>query len=334
MIHATKATPAATSPVQTANEPSEKEGGQDFLSLLKNQLGANVQAPSEVIDPAPLAEHDAKTAQETDATDGIAILFAPFNLPLTPAIPTVATTENTQAGLPDLTAKVADTLPLTQAATTSTTGDSLTLDAQTKHDADFVQQLGRHLSDLGEEATADNLVGQAERNSVGAAATLPAPATFKPTVNTPTLPAIDVPVGKPGWHDAIGQRVILMSSQQLQSAEMHLNPPHLGPLEIQMTIKGGETSLNFVSPHLAVREAIAAARPQLIEMFAGSGLQLGNVDVGSQSQQQTAQSPFTPSGNWSSVMASQNKANLAEIPAAQLQTRWIRRDGGQVDMYA
>lgn len=97
-------------------------------------------------------------------------------------------------------------------------------------------------------------------------------------------------VGSAEWGGAVGEKVLWMAGQSRQVAELHLNPPNLGPLEIRLTINSDQASAMFVSHHAAVREAIEAALPRLREMLADSGITLGNTTVGSESfnQQQQA----------------------------------------------
>ena len=95
--------------------------------------------------------------------------------------------------------------------------------------------------------------------------------------------SIDVRVGAAGWDSAFSQKVTWMASQNHQIAELHLNPPNLGPVEVRITMNGDQTSAQFMSPHASVRDAIESALPKLREMLADSGLSLGNVNVSSQS---------------------------------------------------
>lgn len=109
---------------------------------------------------------------------------------------------------------------------------------------------------------------------------------------------IDRPVGAPGWGGELGQKVVWMVGQQKQSAELQLNPPNLGPLEIRLTLNQDQMSATFVSHHGAVRDAIEAALPRLREMLADSGIALGNVMVGAESfaQQQQQQAAAQQNG--------------------------------------
>ncbi|MCE5182555.1 MAG: flagellar hook-length control protein FliK [Betaproteobacteria bacterium] len=97
-------------------------------------------------------------------------------------------------------------------------------------------------------------------------------------------------VGSAEWGGAVGEKVLWMANQSRQVAELHLNPPNLGPLEVRLTINGDQAGAMFVSHHAAVRDAIEAALPRLREMLADNGIMLGNTTVGSESfnQQQQA----------------------------------------------
>lgn len=90
-------------------------------------------------------------------------------------------------------------------------------------------------------------------------------------------------VGSAEWGGAVGEKVLWMANQNRQVAELHLNPPNLGPLEVRLTINSDQASAMFVSHHAAVREAIEAALPRLREMLADNGIMLGNTTVGSES---------------------------------------------------
>jgi len=104
----------------------------------------------------------------------------------------------------------------------------------------------------------------------------------------PVAGAISQPVSSPAWGEVLGDRVMWMVGQQQQGAELRLNPPALGPLEIKLSMSDGQATLTFSTQHMPVKEALEAATPRLREMFGESGINLGSVSVnlGSASQQQ------------------------------------------------
>ncbi len=93
------------------------------------------------------------------------------------------------------------------------------------------------------------------------------------------LPTINHPVGGKGWGENLGQRIQWMVRQNIQGAEVKLNPRGLGPIEIRVTIQNDQANVSFVAHHAATREAIDAAIPRLREMFGDSNMNLVNVDV-------------------------------------------------------
>ncbi|TVP92790.1 MAG: flagellar hook-length control protein FliK [Thioalkalivibrio sp.] len=90
---------------------------------------------------------------------------------------------------------------------------------------------------------------------------------------------VDVPLQQPGWDRALGNGIRWMVNQNLQVAELRVSPPNLGPLEVRLQVEGDRTHVNIVAPHATTREAVEAALPRLREMFAESGLTLGDVNV-------------------------------------------------------
>ena len=100
---------------------------------------------------------------------------------------------------------------------------------------------------------------------------------------TPGLPAdtayLEPRPGSAGWDNALGQKVLWMVSQQQQVAELTLNPPDLGPLQVVLSITNDEATATFVSQHADVRQALEAALPRLKEMMAESGITLNSATV-------------------------------------------------------
>jgi|GEM_PF-1488699 len=154
-----------------------------------------------------------------------------------------------------------------------------------------------------------------------------------PNALTTTAPAsqaaatqvtIATPLHQPQWADDFSQKVTWIATQRSQSAELHLNPAQLGPLEVSLKLNGDQATLQFTSAHAAVREAIEQSIPRLRDMLADSGISLGNTTVSDQAsreQQRRAQAGNTNSDG--------NADNALESDTAQMQTttRSSRHDG-------
>lgn len=90
---------------------------------------------------------------------------------------------------------------------------------------------------------------------------------------------VATPFSSPQWGEDLGQQLIWMHKQALPSAELRLNPEHLGPVLVKIDQHQDQTSIIFTAQHQAVRDAIESAIPKLREMFSGQQLQLADVNV-------------------------------------------------------
>lgn len=95
-----------------------------------------------------------------------------------------------------------------------------------------------------------------------------------------------VKVSTPAWNNALGERAIMIAAQNTRVAEIQLDPPELGSLNVRVNINQDQVSLNFTSPHAHVRDAVEQSLPRLREMFAEQGLQLQDSSVSDQSAEQ------------------------------------------------
>lgn len=82
-----------------------------------------------------------------------------------------------------------------------------------------------------------------------------------------------------GWGNEIGERVVWFTSKHIQNAEIELDPPELGPLQVRISTQNDQTTVSFTSHHPAVREVLDQNLPKLKEMFADQGLNLVQADV-------------------------------------------------------
>ena len=145
---------------------------------------------------------------------------------------------------------------------------------------------------------------------------------------TASIPGV---VGEGRWGESLSQRVTWMVGQQVQAAQFKVEPPHLGPIEIRLSISNDQANLMFSAPHAVARDAIQTSLPRLQEMLAESGLTLGNVSVGAHSPQD--QRSFDEGANSSSERS--NPAAGASIPGVVTESQVpLRRGWGMVDLFA
>jgi len=148
---------------------------------------------------------------------------------------------------------------------------------------------------------------------------------------TPQDVNVDLPVGQPKWGGEFAQKIVWLTTQQHQVAEIRLNPAHLGPVEVMLSITQDQATAQFSSPHLAVREAIEAALPRLREMMAENGIQLGNVMVGADSfQQENKQQQAHNSAKGATTLIGTSTETVGQIETTILPNR----HNGIVNTYA
>ena len=168
---------------------------------------------------------------------------------------------------------------------------SLTLNtdpAMAKQTGDFMEQLlsaGKHRAP-GENALVHQIVHNSATPLSGLVSTTMTSDVMQQGLGLRGGEAIQVTPQHPQWGQQVGDRVHWMVGQGLQQADIRLNPPELGSLEIRIKLHGDQASVTFSSPHVAVRDAIDAAMPRLREMLEQGGLNLADVNVSSQSSGQ------------------------------------------------
>lgn len=94
---------------------------------------------------------------------------------------------------------------------------------------------------------------------------------------------IPVRVGEPGWGESMVNRITLLVGQRISSAQVHLNPPELGPVEIRVSLNKDQASVLFVSQSAQVRDALTQSIPRLSELLGQMGIDLAESNVSDQS---------------------------------------------------
>lgn len=140
-------------------------------------------------------------------------------------------------------------------------------------------------------------------------------------------------IGSKAWDQAMGQKIVWMVAGGEQSAQLTLNPPDLGPVQVVLSISDNQVDASFVSSHLDVREAIEAAAPKLREMMDSAGISLAGFSVSAQST--PSGSGFSSEGNSRNNSAQRaNTSSNQDTPAAtQATSRQASNPQGLVDTF-
>jgi len=107
-------------------------------------------------------------------------------------------------------------------------------------------------------------------------------ATHMATHDTPgpVKLTIDTPLQDGLWGQSLAGRITTMALNNQHTAQININPPELGPIEVKVTVShDNQTSVNFFAHHTEVRDAIQDAIPRLRELFSNNGLTLGESNV-------------------------------------------------------
>ena len=317
------------------------EGMANPVAAALNPLDSGAAAPTEVASNAvkPALGRGAATAS-TGAT-------APVLIASTPVMTNVNIDAiGSQSGV--VTPTVLSTQPTELAVNSSVTVTAATTTAA----PDLMGQQGLK-GQLGVKTTAelfDKALSQSTASSplteAGAstdstsnlaASLLPtaSPKSFQQANATSTVQtSVPVEVGKPGWSENVMQRVMWMSSQNVTKAEIALDPPELGPLQVRVSSQGDQTSVVFTSSHGAVRDALDQGLPRLREMLESQGIDLADVDVSDHQAQQQRHDAEEAGGESSKLAAngSEQAENGADMEG-ELTPAAVVAQSSLVDQY-
>jgi hypothetical protein len=119
------------------------------------------------------------------------------------------------------------------------------------------------------------------------------------------MPVATPPTAK-NWGNAVADKVMIAASQNLRVANIQLDPPELGALQVRLQVTGPDQqmSVSFTSPHASVRDALEQNLPRLREMLEEQGINLGESSVNDQGK---GDSNGGASGQNSSLYADQDE---------------------------
>src|SRR5574343_750821 len=159
--------------------------------------------------------------------------------------------------------------------------------AQTLTAATGSTELGESSANIAALAT-----DAASNSAANFAAALQQAGKSGPAVHESHSASIPAHLSASNWPEQFGEKIVWMAKQDLQVAQININPPQLGPVQITLNLSGDQATAVFASPHIEVRQAIESSIPQLREMLASAGINLGDANVGANLAQQNPNTPF------------------------------------------
>lgn len=330
---------AATTAVAAPDE------NQDKLLQLSVQLAQQANQPAlplnvgiipEVRSTAAPDEKPDKTAVMTDDTASAAIALATSEavpavpLALNISIPLARTSPSTAAN------GTGDTMRETATASTGSgnarapaePAAAAILAAAPEKAALIAANQGREASD----SAFSSLLHNATAHTGLISAQAPPPAVVSP------LPIREVasPVTSAYWASDVGNQLSWMINQRESRADLVLNPPQLGRIEVSITLNGDQASASFVSMNPDVRDALQGSLPRLREVLADAGIFLGQANIGAESFRQgengAEKGGKSPDDSFS--LTGQSLLGFDNGPLSIVPTRTTSRGMGVIDLFA
>jgi flagellar hook-length control protein FliK len=343
---------AAGASATDATDTASPVAGADFSSVLRQQLAQQPQGGGNAV-PAALAQIEADQVDQADqAQDTPAI--GPDLSSLLPglaamAVSAVAAAAPATAAAGDIKPETGNALAALAAAAgapspatsalpnlpdgsgknavpaeemaTAASGQPAVLAATAKPQADPAASAPALREFRLPEMPAENAASPTQPN----AAMQPAHASR--SNEAPAVVHVETPAGARGWDNEVAQKVVWLASRDASRAEMTLNPPHLGKLEVTLTVSGDQTNALFVSASPATREALENALPRLREILADAGITLGQSSVNAESPKDSDE------GGRRSGAGGAREAVAGDVGTAA-PASWISRGNGLIDTFA
>jgi flagellar hook-length control protein FliK len=115
-----------------------------------------------------------------------------------------------------------------------------------------------------------------------------------------------------------------MTHKGLETGSLRVSPEHLGPVEVQISVRNGDASVWFGATHPDTRAALEQALPHLREMFASQGMTLTDSGVSRE-----------PPRNQTRSQAPQSISAVSAVGSSDVSTASaVRMNLGLVDTYA
>lgn len=144
-----------------------------------------------------------------------------------------------------------------------------------------------------------------------------------------------LPMNQNAWAEGLVNRVMYLSSQNLKSADIQLEPAELGRLDIRVNVAADQaTQVTFISGHAGVRDALDSQVHRLRELFAQQGLAQPDVNVADQSRGQQQQQGQAQGSNLSGVAARQAEQGREVVDSARPVEQQVVVGDSAVDYYA
>lgn len=129
---------------------------------------------------------------------------------------------------------------------------------------------------------------------------------------------VNITFGQSGWSNMVAERSAMMASQNIKFAELQLDPPELGPLQVKVSVSQDQASVSFVATNAQVRDSLDQAQARLRELLDEQGLNLVNVDISGDSSDQFDSQQEGEGGHTKGQLASSTQDEDTDVSSIQI----------------
>jgi flagellar hook-length control protein FliK len=139
----------------------------------------------------------------------------------------------------------------------------------------------------------------------------------------PTV-SVHADVDSADFPQGVADKVSLAVDNGWSSAKLSVNPPQLGPIELQIAVQGGHAQVAMSTHSAVTREALESSAPKLREMLTAQGFTQVSVDISQRSFQERSapQLPYSRAsgGVRETAPVSSSSAQVSRAPLGMLDT--------------
>jgi len=141
----------------------------------------------------------------------------------------------------------------------------------------------------------------------------------------PTV-AVHADVDSADFPQGVADQVSLAVNNGWSSAKLSVNPPQLGPIELQIAVQGAHAQVAMTTHSAVTREALESSAPKLRDMLNTQGFTQVSVDISQRSFQERS----TPAQPYRAISGSARETAAVSSSSTQL----ARAPLGMLDTYA
>ncbi len=101
----------------------------------------------------------------------------------------------------------------------------------------------------------------------------------QPNAQLPAHLGAPVDANAARWHEALTSRIQWLVDHEIGEAQIKLNPPELGALDVKISMLDDKTYVQMTAHTSAARDELSQSLPRLRELLSASGLDLGGATV-------------------------------------------------------